>query len=269
MNEFRSSTPGQLPPPGTTVAGISLPAGALIHVDPGFASQPSDAAVAWVSTAPLQDLPRTWRAFAAAFGETGLWPIVCDSLKDEGRPWTSGEFDGPRPVATTPPAQLLARLWESAVPVAEETELDAIEPFDRSFPGLAPATSPDGDVETDAPTAVVARLEGRLGLVAVTRPADVLAALGWSGACNHHDDPGELSAVLRSWEDRFGAVLVGVGFDTVTLAVSRPPRTVEQALPIAAELFAICSDIVYQGLESIEALADELVDCDQWSLWWD
>src|SRR5215468_3605106 len=45
----------------------------------------------------------------------------------------------------------------------------------------------------------------RIGLVAADRPADVLAVIGWGGLDNRAESLLPLTAVLRSWEDRFGA----------------------------------------------------------------
>ncbi len=44
-----------------------------------------------------------------------------------------------------------------------------------------------------------------------------------------------LIAVLGSWEDRFGAPLIDVGFAGPRLLVERPPRALEAAQRIAAE----------------------------------
>jgi hypothetical protein len=46
----------------------------------------------------------------------------------------------------------------------------------------------------------------------------------------------------RSREDRFGGRLLEVGFDDIRLLVSRPPRTLEAVLPIAAEHCAFSDD---------------------------
>jgi hypothetical protein len=40
----------------------------------------------------------------------------------------------------------------------------------------------------------------------------VLPLIGWDGAANHWEDALVIAAVLRSWEDRFGARLLRVGF---------------------------------------------------------
>ena len=47
---------------------------------------------------------------------------------------------------------------------------------------------------------------------------------GW----RHFDSPATVAACLRSWEERFGAVLAGIGFDTTELMVQHPPRTAQQ-----------------------------------------
>jgi hypothetical protein len=52
------------------------------------------------------------------------------------------------------------------------------------------------------------------------------------------EDPDLVSCVLRSWEDRFHAILVGLAPGTVVLAVGAPPVTFDHALHIAAEQVA-------------------------------
>jgi hypothetical protein len=206
------------------------------------------------------------------FEATGLWPVVLESLPgDDERPWLNGELD---PAGSTDPTThdarvVLEALWKRAIPSGDETDeaFGLLAPFGREFPGLAPATesTANGGGHLDA----VDDLSGRLGLVSVVRPADALAAIGWLGPVNYYADMGTLSAVLRSWEDRFGAFLVGVGFNTITVAVDNPPATFHAAQVIAAEHFAACSDNVYQGSGSIEAYAEELVAARSWSFWWD
>jgi hypothetical protein len=112
-------------------------------------------------------------------------------------------------------------------------------------------------------------MEGHLGLAAVERPADVLDAIGWMGPVNYDLSPTEQSAILDTWEDRFDGYLVGLGFDTVTLAVGRPPRDLRAATAIAAEHLAFCPDIIFQGAGSIRAYAPMLVGTHRWDFWWD
>jgi hypothetical protein len=65
--------------------------------------------------------------------------------------------------------------------------------------------------------------------------ADAPAAIGWEGPLNRGDSLLPLTAVLRSWEDRFGARIIDVDFDDLRLLVERPPRTLEAAQRVAAE----------------------------------
>jgi hypothetical protein len=118
----------------------------------------------------------------------------------------------------------------------------------------------------------------RLGLVRCHRPADAVALIGWTGAINRRDAD-QVSAVLRSWEERFGAVLAGLGFATMTVLLPHPPSDEAEALPIAAELAALCPDVLsedgpidgfgYVAGGTIGGLARVLVGRCVWKLWWD
>ena len=84
--------------------------------------------------------------------------------------------------------------------------------------------------------------QARIGLVAADRPADVLLVIGWAGLVNCGESLLELTAVLRSWEDRFGARLIDVGYADLRLLVERPPRTLQAAQHIAAEQVVLGGD---------------------------
>ncbi len=143
---------------------------------------------------------------------------------------------------------------------------------DIPFPGLAPAT--DGSLSSAARVAALRSLRlARIGLVAAHRPADVLATVGWTATDDYRDGhPNGLwiGAVLRSWENRFGARLLAIGPGaTVRLLVQRPPRTLEAAEKIAAEHSAFCSECADQGLTTVREIAPVLVDAPIWTFWWD
>jgi hypothetical protein len=110
---------------------------------------------------------------------------------------------------------------------------------------------------------------GRLVLVPVTRPADVPAQLGWLGPCNIGLSGGELSAVLRTWEDRFACVLTGLGPDTPLLEVGAPPSAPEVARRVARDHYAVCPDNIDQGIDDIDEYADTVVVAPTWAFWWD
>jgi len=274
---YRAERPGALPAAGTpVVAGIQLPAGRPLTPDPAYRSgrlltQPVPAL--WVTDDVVPGVGRLWERLAAAFPETGLWPVILDPLEeDPTRPWTNGELD---PIGSGDPAALdaaavLTKAWSEAVP-SDPAELgqprEELAPFGAAFPGLAPASS--STPRADAVATLAAGLPGRLGLVPVTRPADVPAAIGWLGPANYFTDVAPLSAVLRSWEDRFGAVLVGLGFATMHVAVRRPPVGESSTLAVAAEHLAICPDNIFQGIGNVRDYASSLDGEAAWFFWWD
>lgn len=110
--------------------------------------------------------------------------------------------------------------------------------------------------------------DARIGLVAASRPADVLAVTGWAGLVNHGESLLPLTAVLRSWEDRFGARLIDVGSADLRLIVERPPRTLEAAQLLAAEQVLLADDCIH-GARDIPDIADRLVNGPIWTFWWD
>ena len=77
-----------------------------------------------------------------------------------------------------------------------------------------------------------------------------------------------LTAVLRSWEDRFGARLIDVGSDTVRLLVERPPRTLETAQRRAAEHVVLAGECT-GGARDVPDIAARLVNALFWTFWWD
>ncbi|MFG2973637.1 DUF4253 domain-containing protein [Streptomyces sp. NPDC048331] len=182
---------------------------------------------------------------------------------------------------------VLREFWSRVVPDPEEGEGEEgaglIAPFGRDWPGLAepgPGSGPGPEGGPD-PEVVACALgdeliesgflpSPRLALIPAGRGADVPTAMGWGGPTNHENDTALISAVLRSWEDRFGARVVALGFDELHVSVAAPPRTVAHALPVAAEHFAFSPDNIWQGSGSIRAYADEAVTgSDHWGFWWD
>lgn len=260
--------PGRLPTEVSTatVAGVALPAGQLISPQDEGGSRGADP-VLWVSDRPVDGVVRRWSALARAFPETGLWPLVIDPSIGIDR-MGEGLMDIPRSTGADPFA-LLRRWWRANTDAdgdGEGGDDEAISPFGRAFPGLAPRTPGPRPASIEGH---VRDLAGHLGLVAVVRPARVPDAIGWMGPANYDLNPNEQSAILDTWEDRYDAYLVGLGFDTLTLAVGRPPRDLATATAIAAEHFAFCPDNVWQGVGSISEYAELLVDAPRWEFWWD
>ena len=102
-----------------------------------------------------------------------------------------------------------------------------------------------------------------------------MAQLGWDGACNWSLTGGAISAVLRTWEDRFGAYLVSIGSAEFDLVVTRPPTGDDQCLLLADEHYAFCADnfspqtSVEPESYTREEYAELLRGARAWHFWWD
>jgi Domain of unknown function (DUF4253) len=89
------------------------------------------------------------------------------------------------------------------------------------------------------------------------------------GGWNECPDAAVHAAMMREWGERFGAEVVCANFDTLELRVARPPRRRDEARKLAREHYLYCSDIVEQGVGSVEALALALLRAPTWYFWWD
>lgn len=98
--------------------------------------------------------------------------------------------------------------------------------------------------------------------------AEAPAYLGFGGwnDCPH---PHEHVAALRYWREKYGVELVGLSGDTLNLRAARRAGARAEALALAMEQYEYCTDIVEQGVASIEALAATLMAEDWWFFWWD
>jgi hypothetical protein len=243
----------------------------------------SPATALWLADGETVDAGGRWRRLVDQYPGTGLWPLVLTPLStyDAHRPWDSGELE-PVPLADVDaldPTSVLAEGWaDSLVPIGTDPYVEHLRPYGATFPGLA-ASLPRATAPVSVPVdAVGLRGWSRIGLVPCRRPADAVASIGWHGAINCRS-AAQVSAVLRSWEERFGLVLAGLGFATLTLLVPHPPRNGSEALPIAAELAALCPDVLaedgpvdgfgYTAGGTIAGLAGLLVNRPVWKLWWD
>ncbi|MEU6389485.1 DUF4253 domain-containing protein [Streptomyces sp. NPDC046939] len=207
--------------------------------------------VVWLGDGPLRDAADWWRRLYAQRGETGLYPLLLeypyDSLQPASGPYGAGVDAG----------SWLRSRWRP----------DEWPPFEK-WPGLArPAEvmrDPDvcaGEVATGLVRDGLARCPA---LVQIDRGADALAALRWRGMTE------QMSAVLRSWEDRFGVRVVGLGHASLYLSVAGPPTEAHQARVLAAEHFLACPDVFFADLDlDWDTYHEELMGRHEWRFWWD
>jgi Domain of unknown function (DUF4253) len=97
---------------------------------------------------------------------------------------------------------------------------------------------------------------------------EIPAFVGWGG-WNENPRPEVHAAMLRKWNEKYGAELVGMTGDVLNVRVSRRPATKEEALALAEEMFHYCGDIVTQGVGNLAVLAAMLMVSDYWYFWWD
>ncbi|MFE0652222.1 DUF4253 domain-containing protein [Streptomyces sp. NPDC059534] len=282
--------PNQLPGLASDPTGRSLG----LDLPPGALTGPADDPYLWSGRGPAG--PAAWAALRPAARTAGLLPVLL------GGEWGLDRWEL-MPERMSDPAghdadEVLADLWAcyAASEVPDEAcdprvraaveDLfgeqpgyeEVVAPFGAGWPGLAPA--PGLRTDPDRAAAAVAELltepdawlaEARPALVPARRSADIPAVIGWSGPLNHENDVARLCAVLRSWEDRFGARVVALTFDQLVVSVAAPPRTVQEAEAVAAEHFAFCPDNITQGHhDSLRAYArTALLDSPIWTFWWD
>ena len=161
--------------------------------------------------------------------------------------------------------------WASRTAFLGSAEFTA--PYGRRFPGLASAASvplPAAELQQ----AVSGLPPGYMGLVAARTAADIPATVGWSTFGSDNAGPGArslaITAVLRSWEARFGARLLQIGADSVLrVLVERPPRTAEHAQQIAAEHIAFADGFDGESGSTVVSRAASIVGAPIWSFWWD
>jgi hypothetical protein len=273
-----------------------LPGGRLIAPDPGFAAgEPVTRPVLWVSDDPVPDAGRWWARLVSQHRVSGLWPLLLIAVPDLGaalmggdthtsagwpsrpaRPWQTGELAPVPPdlVDGIDPDMVLARGWDEATGGGFGFD-DAMPglPY-RRWPGMAGPAAMSGDPDQHA-AEVAAALNGTagltgsaeepyLGLVPAVDGAAAIAACGWLSPAG---ETAGTAAVIRSWQDRFGARLLSLGTGTLAVSVAWPPSTLEHARRVAAEHLAFCNDLA--NLIDFGDYAQSLVDAGAWTLWWD
>ncbi|GAA1764810.1 DUF4253 domain-containing protein [Luedemannella helvata] len=259
---------------------VALPPGRLVVPD-GERTPPHPAY--WLSDAAAPE--GLWERLRAAHARSGLWPLLLTDLDAEsGRPWATGEvhITGHTSPAGHDAEAVLARWWtEINSPSPDDTEdsyppelaggHDGSDTFGLAWPGLAAAgaLAVVPDRHADEVAAALADGHARLGLVAADRGADALTVAGWSGPVNHTEDTALISAVIRSWEERFGVRVISVGFAALTLSVAAPPLDITQARAVAYEHLAFCPDNVWQGVGSVADYSETILGAPIWSFWWD
>lgn len=261
-----------------------LPPGHLIVPDPEylgyFGLSPTTEPALWVSDDEVPGAGHAWTRLLAAYPNTGLWPLLLTGLAPSPdpatrRPWHVGELAPvpPDQITDLDADQILAAQWEDTVVFPDDAPEAGPEPY-GPWPGLANPVPAEADPEQAAAALAsapggVRELTGRddapyLGLVPASDGAGAINACGWRGTENAN---GEIAVVVSSWQQRFGAVVCTLGFDTLGLSVASPPTSLGHARYVAAEHSAFCKDLA--ELTDFEEYAHSLISAPVWHFWWD
>ncbi|MBK3581402.1 DUF4253 domain-containing protein [Streptomyces sp. MBT65] len=244
----------------------------------------------WFSDELPEDLVELWPRLLESAEVTGLYPFICWP-DNHGRPEDLGEVDAIRldTVLAADFAEYRSRrlpYWSNppaADALPDDHDPDDIAPWPHdpgppfeSWPGLAAAGPVSGAGVSPAEAARwavadVLRTEPfvrtcSLALVPARRGADVPAILGWAAEASLP----LLCALLRSWEERFGARVVSGFGSALTVSVARPPLDVPHAERLALEhVLSTADNIVDDPPTPFPEYAEGLVGLHQWRFWWD
>jgi hypothetical protein len=265
------------PPQGIAVPFFARRSGAIpkaknaevdgVRLPPGH-RQPNGAAAYWISDEPVNNVEILAPWLASRFPETGVWPLL----------WRTQEqpedcVDADSDISAIDTVDLLAVLqqrWAQTPPPEDDQP--------PQFPGLAAPVRGE-DPSNPFPEWALAE-PTRLLLVPCNRPADAITVLG--GVAGESSQQ-FISAILRSWEERFGAVIFEAAPGFTRISAARHPNDGEQAVALAAEIYACLIDkadlkqtplsVIAHGLqygarEQTTDLLDASISSDAWDISW-
>lgn len=215
------------------------------------------------------DTLAAWLRLRDLVPETGRWPVVVGDMEEVNLVFEplGSDFDPDETIRRSQeidPAAWTREQRESDpdlyAPLREEPAL-----LDRVFRETAPRQ--ELVLHLDVQTGEAFERVG-IVLVPTSRSWEAPAWLNYGG-WNECPAPEVHVALLRRWQERYGAEVLSVGAETIELAVARPVTDREEALALADEHFLYCYDIVVQGTETLDHLAAHLLNATVWYFWWD
>ena len=104
-----------------------------------------------------------------------------------------------------------------------------------------------------------------MGIVKTTDKYEVLKSIKTNGL-NYDIDPDSLVSIIKVFDDKYSLDLIGASGDWCEFKIKKEPM---DWLALAQEAYKVCPDIVEQGTETVEALADEMKKTKRLYFWWD
>lgn len=214
---------------------------------------------------PAKEAVSQWQALRNIVDAMGYWPV----LFGRADLW---EFD----------AMATEHAWEGSTGtiVQMASAVDAVDWLQTRVAADPEAYECDDgtwpvDVQPSTTFTIPTRYATKESLPRVL-VALVPTAIGWHvpavlryGSWGKGNRPEEHVRMFKRWNDLYGAEVIGMLPDLIEMYVPRPPIDRAQALQLSWEQFVYCRDIVYQGTQTLAALAALLLQGPAWFFWWD
>jgi len=210
-------------------------------------------------------------AFRNRVAQTGYWPVILGDADDMRMHRESQTHHPLKPsIAIANAATIDGKQW---LDTAKEEELAHTQAYNEE-------AYPEHSDWPNEPTPNLAIISHRalgtgeplpavfMGLVPTVNSLEVPAFLHFGG-WNSCPEPEEHISILNYWDKTYALKIVTVKSDVLEVQVLKPPTNKIDALHLAEEQYYYCDDIVAQGVESLEALAAELLNGKYWYFWWD
>jgi hypothetical protein len=223
-----------------------------------------------------RDAEQCWHALRAQVATSGYWPVILGNDDDFERvtDHLTERYTRNMAVATilADAATIDAEEWLRAALQMQDAEDGPWDTTEGEFAlrgpwptDMAPSTtiSVPYDWQTHEPYPHIA-----IGLVPTTTSWQVPAYLRF-GDYNACPNPAEHASIMKRWKEQYDTEVMSMTHDTIELHVAHPPTNRDRAITLAYEQFAYCSDIVDQGVETLDALAATLLNGKVWFFWWD
>lgn len=222
---------------------------------------------------------RLWDKRRQEFAQSGQWPLIVGAQAQfETLRVADDLLDGQTPSQViAAAAQIDARQF-----LADRLESylnDVEEDFEDDEEHAAMYARPDpSSLNTDLagangfaspyPYGESGRTKAGIVTLPCENPWEVCAVRPF-GNWNEVPDDATVTAVIKSWYERFGALPACLTQDVMEFWLDRPVTDPQAACDLALEHYAFCPDAVDQGAESFQALAQQILNAHVWSFWWD
>jgi len=131
----------------------------------------------------------------------------------------------------------------------------------KSGNSVTPSDSSDKSKRYSAKSALALLVPDKEGF-------NVPSALGFGG-WNSCPSPQMQTAILKRWHGLYGAELISLGRDSLTLFIPKPVTDKEIAVSIAKEQYVYDNDLVDQNTGFLNDLVAQILNSHVWNFWWD